>query len=278
LSNLLSAHKGFTTIVFSSLSETFRLLAVAAVLPLLPHGAALLVNVDWREWLGWRSAPQWGIGPDAMLFAAGCVTLAAPVAGVAVASRRVAGCWRGGAGHVLLRLLPAVIAFSGVSALLTLVWSASRPEVFAYVATTHITLAAVALALAGCGALCGTWFREPLDAAGFSVAIAVAAAAGLLVAGAPVAAIPGPVVEWAMAASPLIAITSAARIDIVRTDVLYQISPLAHQRIDYPTWYAACAWNLALAILCFSVMSKLRIRQPEPLISTKMSSNISRKT
>jgi hypothetical protein len=201
-----------------------------------------------------------------MLFAAGCVTLAAPVAGVAVASRRVVDSWLGGAGQVFLRLLLAVIAFSAVSALLTLAWSASRPDVFAYVATTHVTLAAVALALAGGGALCGTWFREPLDAAGFSVAIAVAAAAGLLVAGAPVAAIPDPVIAWAMTASPLIAITSAARIDIVRTDLLYQISPLAHQRIDYPAWYAACAWNLVLAMLCFSAMSKLRARQPDSLM------------
>jgi hypothetical protein len=159
--------------------------------------------------------------------------------------------------------LAAVIAFSAVSALMTLAWSASRPDAIQYVATTHVTLAAVALALGGCGALLGAWFREPLDAAGASLAIAVTAAVGLLVGGAPVARIPRPVVEWVMTASPLIAITSAAHIDIVRTDLLYQISPLAHQRIDYPAWYAACAWHLAVTILCFSLISKLRIRQPE---------------
>jgi len=39
-------------------------------------------------------------------------------------------------------------------------------------------------------------------------------------------------------ASPIVSAASAADVDLLRTDLLYRISPLAHGRFDYPAWFA----------------------------------------
>ena len=147
-------------------------------------------------------------------------------------------------------LLVAVLLFTAVSALLT--WSlADAPGAARLTATFHATVAAVALALAVFGAFCGVAFADPLDGAACSLGLVLLAAAGLLVAGASLDGVPRPLIDLALRASPLVAMTSAARIDILRMDVLYQISPLAHVQVDYPTWYAASGWHLVLAFSCF---------------------------
>jgi hypothetical protein len=240
-----------------------RVMRIAALLPLFPHGAALAVNVEPRDWLALGAAPRWGIGPDALLYTAACLTLAAPLAGVALAAasresgERLPHRNPGGvdALRLIRQLMIAVSLFAIVSGLLTWIWSLSRPDALWFVVTTHLTLTAVALALAAVGAVFGSWLRQPLDAAACSLTLAVAAAVGLLVAGAPVARIPRPVVEWGLTASPFVALTSAAHVDIFRMGLLYQISPLAHLRIDYPEWYVAAAWHLSLALVCLVIMS-----------------------
>jgi hypothetical protein len=238
---------------------------ISAALALIPHGVALASNVEPADWLDLGAASGWGIAPDAMLFTAAFVTLAAPVAGVAVAARELAARATTGASprRVLGPLLMWVVGFCVVSALLTFVWSAGRPDAWRFVATTHVTLLSVALALAAGGALCGAWFRNPLDAAASGLAIAMTAAAGLLVAGAAVSLVPRTLVEWGLTASPFVAVTSAAHIDILHMDLLYQISPLAHLRVDYPEWRVASCGYMAVTALSLVIMSRLRIRQPE---------------
>jgi hypothetical protein len=145
----------------------------------------------------------------------------------------------------------SAVLFAIVSAVLSMAWRVGQPGVAAIVLQSHVTMAAVVCALMAWGALCGTWFREPLDAAACSVAFAVSAAAGLLVAGAVVADMPSSVLGWGLIASPLVVVASAAHIDIARTDLLYQISPLAHIQFDYPTWGRASALYLAVAFACF---------------------------
>ena len=118
----------------------------------------------------------------------------------------------------------------------------------------------MALALAAWGALCGV-FSDPLDAAAFSLIVVLVAAGGLLVAGASVADLPRRLVALALTASPLVVIASAANIDIVRMDLLYQISPLAHMQVDYPPGtrerVVSRSW-----VLCFLGLTlKFRTRQ-----------------
>jgi len=66
-----------------------------------------------------------------------------------------------------------------------------------------------------------------------------------------VAQAPRPVIEWALTASPLVALASVAHIDLVRTDTLYQVSPLAHLQVDLPTWPVVCGLYLAVTATCF---------------------------
>jgi hypothetical protein len=146
-------------------------------------------------------------------------------------------------------VLVPVLLFTAVSAVLIRIALGSGS--LSFIASSHATMAAVAAALAAFGAFCGARFSDPLDAAACSLALVLLAAVGLLVAGAWVALAPGWIVRAGLFASPLVAIASAAGIDLVRMDTLYRISPLAHLHIEYPTWYAACAWHLLLTFVSF---------------------------
>jgi hypothetical protein len=240
----------------------------ATVLPLLAHGAALFVNVEPGSWLSLPAPLRWALAADALLYVAGCVLIAAPLAGVAVAVRRkergaplVAADRMRIAGPLLL----AVLLFAAVSSLLTLGWRVGHEDATAFVARSHATLIAVALALTAWGALCGAWFSDSLDAAAFSLVMALAAAGGLLVAGAAVADLPRPMIALGLVASPLVVMASAGQIDMVRMDLLYQISPLAHVQIDYPAWHRASAWYLLFAGIGFlSLTVKFRTWRSAP--------------
>jgi hypothetical protein len=231
------------------------LVATAAVLPLMASAASIFVHIDPSAWFS-MTASQWrAAAADALLYIAGAAVIAAPLAGVAVGSRK-RGAWLASAElSPLAAVWPlsiAVVGFVATSALLTLFgFGIVGEDGWRFVATSHATLAAVSFALCAFGALCGGTFRDPLDAVACSLLIVFFATAGLLVAGAAVADAPRQLIDVALTASPLVAIASAAHIDIVRMGVPYQISPLAHLQIDYPTWYAASAWYLAVAGLCF---------------------------
>jgi hypothetical protein len=231
----------------------------AAGLPAIAHGASLFVNVEPGAWFSIPAPLRWALAADALLYVAGCVLVAAPVAGVAVSAHRkaAAAAPRAMADGVRIAwpLLIAVLLFAASSSLFAFGWRFGHEDATAFVGRSHTTLIAVALALAAWGALCGAWFSDPLDAAAFSLVIALAAAGGLLVSGAAVADLPRPMIALGLIASPLVVIASAAQIDIVRMDLLYQISPLAHVQIDYPVWHRASAWYLSLAFVCFFTLT-----------------------
>jgi hypothetical protein len=54
-----------------------------------------------------------------------------------------------------------------------------------------------------------------------------------------------PALKAALLASPVMSIATAAQVDLVRSDIWYQISPLAHVQVEYPTWGAVCLTYLA---------------------------------
>jgi hypothetical protein len=183
------------------------------------------------------------------------LVVAAPLCGVALATRR----FRAG--------LPAAALFAGLlaaSAAWTLITSWGRsPDALRAVLISHATLAVTGLALAALGGWFGCTFRDPLDAAALSAGAALVAALGLFAAGPLVADLPTAMVNAALSASPIVATASAADVDLLRTDLLYRISPLAHRRFEYPRWYSPLVWyGLLLLVSIAGTARSLRRGQP----------------
>jgi hypothetical protein len=170
----------------------------------------------------------------ALLWEVTAVVVIAPLAGVALAARDFRG---------LRRAVIALALLGGVSLAAALIAGVPWQTAIA----THLTLGTAGLALAVFGAWCGATFRDPLDAAACSVAVVLVATCGLFALGTLSADLPTSVVNAALLANPIVAVASAANIDLLRFEFLYQISPIAHGRFDYPAWYLAAA--------CFSLVS-----------------------
>ena len=203
----------------------------AALLPLVPAGASIAIAAGADGWPFVTASLVRAVTPDALLYSAVCVVVAAPIAGVAVASSR--------------RLICAAAIFCAVSAVLTLARLGVDADTLRFVGTSHAVLASATLALAGLGAWLGSVLRDPLDAAAVALTIALTAAYGVLVAGAPVGELSPPLLKAALLASPVMSVATAAHVDLVRSDIWYQISPLAHVHLEYPAWTTVCGSYLA---------------------------------
>jgi hypothetical protein len=204
-------------------------------------GAALAVAVCWLAAFAIDGVRPLTMGAfriaaaDALLFEAMLLAVAAPVAGVGLAS--VAGVARAAGAFTLLSLAAALAA--------ALVTGAPLPLVI----RGHATLAAVAFALGALGVLCATRLRDPLDAAGLAIVTSVVLSAAMLVAGPATAAWPQALVDAGLLASPPIAISSSAGLDLLRSAVLYELSPIAHRRFTYPAWQTASLTYTAAALV-----------------------------
>jgi len=215
----------------------------AALLPLVPAVASIAATIGNGAWSGVTGPLVRAVTPDALLYSAACVVVAAPLAGVAVAAGqppRTLDRGRQPAMDTVRRLTIATLVFCAVSASLTVARLGLDADTLRFVAASHAVLASATVALSALGALFGTVFRDPLDAAAVSVTVALAAAYGVLVAGAPVGELPPPMLKAALLASPVMTVATAAHVDLVRTDIWYQISPLAHIRLEYPAWSTVC--------------------------------------
>lgn len=162
---------------------------------------------------------------------AAILVVAAPLCGVAFATRRFRGAVAAAA------LLIAALSTSALWTIVALGWSRAGATALA----SHTTVGVVGLALAALGGWFGTVCRDALDAAALSVGVALLAAFGILAAGPLAADLPTPLLNAALIASPIVSAASAADVDLLRTDLLYRISPLAHGRFDYPAWFAPVA-------------------------------------
>ena len=217
---------------------------------MVASGASLAVSVEPRVWLSLPDQVRWSLASDALLFTTASAIVCAPVVGAVITSRYRHRRADGRALPAVIPLAAALTVFTIVSAMLTFAWRFGRGDEVLFVERSHLTLFAAAAALTGIGALSAAWFRHTLDAAGFSLLVALVASVGLLVGGAGVGDLPQLLVTAGLTASPLITMASAAEIDIVRSDLLYQISPLAHMQVYYPTWLTAMACYLAVACAC----------------------------
>jgi hypothetical protein len=227
---------------------------------LLPLASTLATIVTILEPRSWLSPDDWrGLAPVGILFSTTLLLVAAPLAGVAVATgaRGLApldGAWaatRRTCGPLLLRAVSWMAAAAGVTAAIAV---AAGEAVSTPLFAAHVVQGAAGLALASAGALAAGWFEEPLDAGALSLALALAGSLGILGAGTLVDLLPDTLVEWAVATNPLLAVSSAAHIDVMRTDTLYQISPLAHVQVPVPGWPATAALYVAVAAACAAAL------------------------
>jgi hypothetical protein len=242
----------------------------AALVPLVAWAISVAGGVEVSGWLLPPEALRRGLAADALLYTAAAAIVGAPLMGAALAAtarrRALAPVWRrresapllrGGALTLWWPIAVGVALFVLVSAVVTtLAWGFSG-DTLVFVATSHATLGAVTLGLAAVGALCGSLVRDPLDAGAMAAGLSVATAAGVLLAGGAVADAPGTLIDIALLASPLVAVASSAHVDLVRMEPLYQISPLAHRAFDYPSWYAATSWHLAVTVACFVAVGRV---------------------
>jgi hypothetical protein len=124
------------------------------------------------------------------------------------------------------------------------------------VVTSHATLAVIGLALAAFGAWLGSACHDPLDAAALGVSTALVAALGLFAAGPLVTDLPAAIVNAALSANPIVAAASAADVDLLRIDLLYRISPLAHRSFEYPAWYSPLALYGAVLVVSLAATAR----------------------
>jgi hypothetical protein len=221
----------------------------------------LVMDGHLRPWFDLSRVARVHLNADALVLQTVFVVIGAPLAGVALAVSRLRRLvainrdetlrcawsitWAIGTGVTVLAVTSAVFAVAVIGT------TAGLPHLI----ISRATLWAATLALAALGAVCASSFSDPLDAAGCALALALVVAAGVLVVGPAAAGAPTGVINAALLASPVVAIASAADIDILRGDVLYRLSPLAHIRFDYPAWQTAFGIYVTVGFACFAAMA-----------------------
>ena len=124
-------------------------------------------------------------------------------------------------------------------------------------AAVLVTLATVVLAFAGLVFVSRRLFVDPLDRVAASLLAVAAVTFGVFALGSLTASMPTPLLNLLLLANPLVAVASAARIDIFHEPWLYDLSPIAHREFQYP------AWQLAAALYgCVAVAALLAARAP----------------
>jgi hypothetical protein len=163
----------------------------------------------------------------------------------------------------LAPLVAGAVVFLAVSALGTAAAWGLTASALKAIAASHATLGASLLALLALGAWCAAAFRDELDAAACAGVFAVVAATCFVAAGPALADAPTRLINATLLASPVVTTASAAGIDLVRTEPLYRLTPVAHRQFAYPEWYAAGAVYLAAAAGGFAgAVRSLRWRRP----------------
>lgn len=187
------------------------------------------------------------------------LVVVAPIAGVVLVTRRLRG------------VIPTAALFAVallVSAAAMIASSGSPAAAMWFVLTAHVTLGLIGLALAALGVWLGSVCRDPLDAAALGVGGALVAALGLFAAGPLASNLPTTILNAALSANPIVATASAADIDLLRFDLLYRISPLAHGSFEYPSWYAPLALYGGLLIASGVATARISRKRSTTTISS----------
>jgi hypothetical protein len=106
-------------------------------------------------------------------------------------------------------------------------------------ALTTLTTALAALLAAGW--VCREAFPDPLDRIAVTAVAAAAALFGVFALGDLTAGMPAALLNLLLLLNPIVAVASAANVDLFHTPWLYSVSPIAHREFQYPAWQAAAA-------------------------------------
>ncbi len=246
-----------------------KLWGLSAVgIPVVVFGSILYNRAGTVIWTGVPRPVVTGVVFDALLANILLLIVAAPIAAVACATRarlRVgtdgAQDPHGGRLEFLAWIAAFVAGFVLSSAAVSYAGWYAPGEAGRAIVRSHLTLAAAGLALSGIAAWCGVSLRHPLDAVACSLGMSLFATGAILLGGPWLADAPQPFVAAGLLASPLVTTTAAAGLDVLRTDVLYQVSPLAHVRLSYPAWQAAAGMYLLVALAGFGGAARA-VRRP----------------
>lgn len=130
------------------------------------------------------------------------------------------------------------------------------------VAGSRAVLAAIAAAAAGLARLARRLTRDVHDAAAAVYLVLLAASGGVVFAAPLLARITGAgLIAGLLLANPLVGMASATGFDLMRTDLLYQITPIGQRFFDYPSWQAAATVYTGVAALCTAASMLFRSRE-----------------
>lgn len=104
----------------------------------------------------------------------------------------------------------------------------------------HLALVVSVASLAELGRLVRAFIADRLAGALASLGVSVLLVIGAFAAGPLAGDLSTTAGVWLMVANPLVAITSAAGIDLLHLDTIYRTSPLAHRGVVLPAWTTAC--------------------------------------
>jgi hypothetical protein len=238
-----------------------RALALAgAALPLASLAVVLVSRGPGLEVFSGPDLERWRAAVDALLLFTLLICVFAPAAGVAIAAssrerqpdplapphgvRRSL--------RMAARLMAATLPGIAISAAATMLMMRGMPGVGQVASASHVTLALAAIAFGLLGAWAGVVLAHPLDAAGAAIAASLVLATAVLLAGPIIDGLPRWAVDAALVASPVVSVAAAANIDLFRTELLYQLSPLASLGFGYPSWVTSCLLYGAAAAVCVS--------------------------
>ncbi len=205
-------------------SPTRRQAAAFAACLAAPLGLGLAVCV------GLYADPRWWRLPALARDAAAGLTLAANTAGLmclcaAAEPSRRACCWA---------------AVSIVSSYLVLAAMAGRATPAVWL-PAHGVMAVAAAAVVASRAAAGRLLPHPLDAAGLSLTTVAATLTAVLALGPALPPVPVWLIDLLLRVNPVVAVTSAAGVDLLHTDVFYRLAPVAHWQFVYPGTAASVA-------------------------------------
>ncbi len=123
----------------------------------------------------------------------------------------------------------------------------------------HAALIVSVAALTTLGRAARALLSDPLAAAMAALVMSAILVAGIFAMAPLTANVSSAQSTWLLLANPLVAVTSAAGIDLLHLDTIYRTSPLAHRGVVLPAWTTACA-VYAVAGLAFDVVSRIRPR------------------
>ena len=118
-------------------------------------------------------------------------------------------------------------------------------------AAVLVTAATAILALCGVGLLCRRVFRDPLDCVAAVLVVAAVAAFGVFALGDLATVLPTSALNALLVGNPIVAVASAAHVDIFHRPLLYELSPIAHRDFRYPAWPLAAALYGGVAVATF---------------------------